>query len=286
MTDPSSFTAGFEPGREPWLARLGNLRNVVRQHLVATQLDAARRDLLADRADRPLTVLDVGAGQGTQALRLAREGHRVTAVDVAEEMLAPFRLALESEPPAVRRAVTLLVGDVRDLAETTELTTYDLVLCHGVLMYLDDPGPALAGLAAATAPDGVLSLVARNREAMALRHAMRRQWAKALAAFDATGYVNELGVAARADTVGELTRLLAGHGLTVERWYGVRVLSDGVPLDEPVPPADELATLLAAEERAGRTDPYRGVGPLVHLLAARRRLGFSVAGQAQLITEP
>ena len=70
-------TAGFEPGRELWLARLGNLRNVVRQHLVATQLDAARRDLLLV-TDRPLSVLDVGAGQGTQALRLAREGHRVT----------------------------------------------------------------------------------------------------------------------------------------------------------------------------------------------------------------
>jgi S-adenosylmethionine-dependent methyltransferase len=269
---PTGSTAGFEPGRELWLARLGNLRNVVRQHLVATQLDAARRDLLGDRADRPLTVLDVGAGQGTQALRLARGGHRVTAVDIAEDMLAPFRAALESEPPAVRRQVTLQVGDVRDLpgeATATGLTTYDLVLCHGVLMYLDDPGPALAGLAAATAPGGVLSLVARNREAMALRHAMRRQWAKALDAFDATGYVNELGVAARADTVDDLTRRLAGHGLVVERWHGVRVLSDGVPLDEPVPPPDGLATLLAAEERAGSTDPYRGVGPLVHLLARR-----------------
>jgi len=66
------------------------------------------------------------------------------------------------------------------------------------------------------------------------------------------------------------------------------VLSDGVPLDEPVPPADELATLLAAEERAGRTDPYRGVGPLVHLLARRRpaRQGPARQAPAQLITEP
>ena len=38
----------------------------------------------------------------------------------------------------------------------------------------------------------------------------------------------------------------------------------------PVPPPDELATLLAAEERAGSTDPHRAAGPLVHLLARRR----------------
>ena len=257
---------GFAPGRALWLARLGNLRNVVRQHLVATQLDGAVDDLLPDR---PLTVLDVGAGQGTQALRLARRGHQVTAVDVSARMLAPLAAELDADP-AVRRAVSVLVADVRELAGNSAVATYDLVLCHGVLMYLDDPEPALTGLAAATAPGGVLSLVVRNREAMALRHAMRRQWAKALAALDDTGYVNELGVSARADTVDDLTRRLAGHGLTVERWHGVRVLSDGVPLEEPVPPPDELATLLAAEERAGSTDPYRAVGPLVHLLARRR----------------
>jgi S-adenosylmethionine-dependent methyltransferase len=273
VTDPTipppAHTDGFEPGRHLWLARLGNLRNVVRQHLVATQLTGAVRDLLPDR---PLTVLDVGAGQGTQALRLARAGHQVTAVDVSAEMLAPLEAEL-AEDPEVRRNVTVRVGHVLDLTDPADpgaVATYDLLLCQGVLMYLDDREPALRRLAAATAPGGVLSLVVRNRDALALRPAMRRQWAEALAAFDDTGYVNELGLRARADTVDDLTRRLTGHGLTVERWHGVRVLSDGVPLDEPVPPPDELASLLAAEERAGSTDPYRAVGPLVHLLARRR----------------
>jgi S-adenosylmethionine-dependent methyltransferase len=265
-TPPVPGTGRFEPGRDLWLARLGNLRNVVRQHLVTTQLADALRELLPQR---PLTVLDVGAGQGTQALRLARAGHHVTAVDASAEMLAPLQAELAADEE-VRRQVTVQVADVLDLAGHGTVATYDLVLCHGVLMYLDDPEPALTGLAAATAPGGLLSLVVRNREAMALRHAMRRQWAKALAAFDETGYVNELGVTARADTVDDLTRRLAGHGLTLERWHGVRVLSDGIPLEEPVPPPEELATLLAAEERAGSTDPYRAVGPLVHLLARRR----------------
>lgn len=267
MTEGSSAgLPGFGPGRELWLARLGNLRNVVRQHLVATQLSDAVHDLLPAR---PLTVLDVGAGQGTQALQLARYGHAVTAVDVSAEMLAPLRDELAAQDPAVRSRVTVQVGRAEELPSDSTAATYDLVLCHGVLMYLDDPEPALTGLAAATVPGGVLSLVVRNREAMALRHAMRRQWATALAAFDDTGYVNELGLAARADTVDDLTRRLAGLGLAVERWYGVRVLSDGVSLAEPVPPPDELAVLLAAEERAGRTDPYRAVGPLLHLLARR-----------------
>lgn len=32
---------------------------------------------------------------------------------------------------------------------------------------------------------------------------------------------------------------------------------------------DDLETLLAVEERAGRTDPYRGVAALLHLCGVR-----------------
>ena len=226
---PPSTAAPSRAAENPWLDRLGNPTQrrapAPRRH----PPDAAGVDLLADRADGPtgrpptntgLTVtstVPTGAGQGTQALRLAREGHRVTAVDIAEEMLAPFRAALESEPAAVRRQVTLHVGTwARDYVRRPTVTTADLVLCQGVLMYLDDPGPALAGLAAATGAGRPMpSLVARNREAMALRHAMRRQ-AKALAAFDDTGYVNELGVAARPTPSTTSPGSLAGHSLMVE----------------------------------------------------------------------
>ncbi|MEV4090072.1 hypothetical protein AB0J43_58375, partial [Nonomuraea fuscirosea] len=65
-----------------------------------------------------------------------------------------------------------------------------------------------------------------------------------------------------------LFRSLAAQGLEVRRWYGVRVFSDAVPKDEPVP--DDLYDLLAAEERAGRTDPYRRVAALTHLICQVR----------------
>ena len=49
-----------------WLSRLGGLRDVVRQELVARQLD----EQIAGRfpVGQRLRVLDVGMGQGTQAL--------------------------------------------------------------------------------------------------------------------------------------------------------------------------------------------------------------------------
>ena len=56
----------------------------------------------------------------------------------------------------------------------------------------------------------------------------------------------------------------------------------GQRLETAAPPA-ELAPLLAAEERAGSTDPYRAVGPLVHLLARRPA---RPPAPAQVITAP
>ena len=60
---------------------------------------------------------------------------------------------------------------------------------------------------------------------------------------------------------------LAGYGLEVTAWYGVRVFTDTAPGDAEPPP--DLPTLLACEERAGYTDPYRRVAALLHLIARR-----------------
>jgi hypothetical protein len=59
-------------GIPQWIAGQGRLSNVVRQHLVASQL----ADVTA--GGPPLRVLDAGCGQGTQALGSARAGHAVT----------------------------------------------------------------------------------------------------------------------------------------------------------------------------------------------------------------
>ena len=144
------------------------------------------------------------------------------------------------------------------------------MLCHGVLMYLPDPEPLLAAIAGLLKPGGLLSLLVRNGDALALRPGFKGEWAEAARAFDpaGSGYRNRLGVDARADRREELTAALARHGLTVRRWFGVRVLTDALPDDAPVPeePA-ELALLLECEENAGRTDPYRAVAALTHLIA-------------------
>ncbi|WP_067280330.1 class I SAM-dependent methyltransferase [Streptomyces jeddahensis] len=214
-----------------------------------------------------LRVLDVGMGQGTQALRLARAGHKVTGLEQDPKMVAAAREALAAEPEGIRQRVRLVEGDGRDTGVHFLPGSFDVVLCHGVLMYVEEPDPLLAGLARMLAPGGLLSLLVRNGDALAMRPGLAGDWDGALVSFDTDAYTNRLGLRVRADRLDALTATLAGIGAPLRAWYGVRVFTDTAADDAGVP--SDFGALLLAEERAGRRDPYRRVAALLHLCGVR-----------------
>jgi SAM-dependent methyltransferase len=142
--------AGFAAGEDLWVERLGNLRNAVRHELIARQLGAHVQD--------GASVLDVGCGQGTQAIRLARRSCAVFGVDPSTERLAG--LAADAHDAGVHAATHQ--GRIDDLAAMLGHRTFDVVCAHVLLMYLDDLEVALTALAARLAPAGLLSITFRN----------------------------------------------------------------------------------------------------------------------------
>ncbi|MEU6381728.1 methyltransferase domain-containing protein [Streptomyces sp. NPDC046909] len=214
-----------------------------------------------------LRVLDVGMGQGTQALRLARAGHQVTGVEQDPAMISAARETLAGEPEGIRERVRLVQSDGRDTGVHFLPGSFDVVLCHGVLMYVEEPDALLAGLARMLAPGGLVSLLVRNGDALAMRPGLAGDWAAALGGFDTVSYTNRLGMDVRADRLETLTATLAGIGAPLHAWYGVRVFTDTAADDADVP--GDVESLLACEERAGRTDPYRRVAALLHLCGVR-----------------
>jgi S-adenosylmethionine-dependent methyltransferase len=251
----------FEAGQRQWRARLATLRQVVRQELVSRQIGGQLHGRAPGRA------LDIGCGQGTQLLNLARRGHPVVGLDSSATLLADLEKALSAESPPVRERVQLMRGDVNDLGVLFAPASFDVVLCHGVLMYFPDPQPVLQAIGRLVAPGGLVSLLVRNGDALALRPGLLGDWAATKAAFDDPGYLNRIGVQARADRLSDLTGFLNSAGLSVLAWYGVRVFTDVVASDAPLPGAEELELILECEERAGRTDPYRAVAALTHVIA-------------------
>ncbi|HEY3684915.1 MAG TPA: methyltransferase domain-containing protein [Streptosporangiaceae bacterium] len=253
------MTERFAPGAGAWRARLGKLRDVVRQELVTRQLTEAVPD------GGPLRVLDAGCGQGTQLLRLARRGHQATGLDTSDDLLAELAAGV-----APGDHVRVVRGRAEDAATLFGANAFDVVLCHGVLMYLDDPRPVLRAIRTVAAPGATVSLLVRNADALAMRPAQLGDWAAAARAFDDPAYGNRIGVTARADHLADLSAHLADLDMPVREWFGVRVFTDLAADDAPPPDGDALDLLLACEERAARTDPYRRVAPLLHVIADRR----------------
>jgi S-adenosylmethionine-dependent methyltransferase len=251
--------ASFESGEETWIGRLGNLRNTIRQELIRRQV--------AEHVRPGIAVLDVGCGQGTQAIHLADAGCTVTGVEPSTELRAVC--AASAEAAGVQ--IELIAGSLEELPALLGERRFDLVCAHGVLMYLPDRRAAIHLLASAVRPGGLLSVTVRNGHALAMRPALRGQWAAALAALDTTAYVNELGVAARADLLDDVVGDLEAADIDFVTWYGVRVFNDHVDANVE-PSADEtLDLLLEAEAQAGQRDPYRWMASQLHLVGRAAR---------------
>lgn len=238
----------------------------MRQELVARQLD----EQIAGRfpVGQRLRILDVGMGRGVQALRLARAGHTVTGLESDSDSLSTARTALSVEPEGIRERVRLLEGDGLDTGVHFLPGGFDVVLCHGVLMHVEEPDAMIAGLARMLAPGGLLSLLVRNADALPLRPGFAGDWPMTLAAFDTRLYTDRLGTRVRADRLDDVTATLAGIAAPLRAWYGVRVFTDGAG-DAEAPEGDELRQLLAAEDRAARTEPFRRIAALLHVCGVR-----------------
>ncbi|MGW0228030.1 hypothetical protein ACWDWO_06940 [Actinopolymorpha singaporensis] len=108
-----------------------------------------------------------------------------------------------------------------------------------------------------------------NANAMAVRPALERRWADALASFDSRREVGVLGVPERADTVDELGELIRRGGVQPVRWYGVWLFVDwlvfgGAELDAG--DSKEVAATAAVALEASRRDPYRQLSRVFHLV--------------------
>jgi SAM-dependent methyltransferase len=227
------------------------------------------QQLLRHLAGPPAQVLDVGGGAAHQSLPLARLGYAVTVLDPSAAMLAKAEQRIEAEPDDVRRRIRLIRAAGEDAPEATGGQRYNAVLCHGVLMYLADPGPMISALCRCLGPGGVLSLMALNAATMAVRPALEHRWADALRAFDASNETGVLGTDTRGDTVEDLAARLERGGVTAEAWYGVWLFTDWMNLD---PDTADLAAIAAVEFEASVRDPYRALSRVFHLVGRGPRV--------------
>lgn len=244
---------------QPFLKHYDLLRGLVRYELAARQLDQ-------HLPEPPARIIDVGGGAGHQTFRLAERGYTVVLADPSEEMLDRAGVRLTTHDKATRGRVELVRADANSCAELYAGDEFDAALCQGVVMYLPSSEPVIQALAKLVKPGGIVSLIAKNAEALAMRPALEGRYADAVRAFAANSDLGGVGIVTRGDTLDSLSDSFKRCRLELVAWYGIRVFTDHLA---NTPPGDNSEIAVEAELRAGQTDPYRRVARLLHLIGRR-----------------
>jgi len=179
-----------------------------------------------------LSVLDAGGGNGITAIQFAQAGHRVVVIDSSEAMLADgAAVAKEKE---LLEQIDFIAAEITDIPELFPEPVFDLVVCHNVIHYLDDPELSLQALLHPLRRSGLLSLVTLNGFSEVYKAAFRDlDLQKALDQLDVNrGHASIFDLSMRTFTEQELIDLVEDAGCTVEGFYGVRCLCDWLP-NEP-----------------------------------------------------
>ena len=122
--------------------------------------------LVAEVADlAPGRALDVGCGEGADALWLAERGWQVTAVDIATTALERAAAHAATAGPQVAARITWTHADLRK--QPPAEGAYDLVSAQFMQLPGDQRRALFARLAAAVAPGGTLLIVCHHPADMA-----------------------------------------------------------------------------------------------------------------------
>jgi S-adenosylmethionine-dependent methyltransferase len=216
----------FQSGANQYAAYLETPEGRLRSDLAFANL----QDFLPPLAGPSLRVLDLGCGTGATALRLVRLGIHVTLLDSSPAMLDIAKRA--AQEAGVTDKVAVQHGDVAQLADLFHRRSFDVILCHNILEYCDDPAAVLSAAARALRDaSSIVSVLVRNRAGEVLKAAI--QAGDLTAATDSLtaewGQESLYGGRVRLFSSDRLRAMFTEASLTAIAERGVRVLADYLP---------------------------------------------------------
>jgi S-adenosylmethionine-dependent methyltransferase len=253
----------FKKEAEKYAAYLGTPEGRLR-----IDLGLANLQEFLPRPTCSLHALDLGCGTGALAVRLAQVGLHVTALDSSQPMLELARCA--AQQAGVSEGISFKLGDASQLATLFDDGTFDLLLCHNVLEFVDDPAMVLHSVARIVrAASGAISVLVRNQPGEVFK--------AALVSGDLTAaqrnLISEWGEESlyrgkvRLFAPGSLHSMLEESSFVVTAERGVRVLSDYLP--PTISRDDEYERIFELERNLGKRPEFAAVARYTQCLARR-----------------
>lgn len=253
----------FRSGADKYAAYLETPEGRLRLDLAFANL----QEFLPGPAQR-LRALDVGSGTGVLGVRLAQLGMHATLLDSSSTMLDFARNA--ARDAKVTERISLTQGDADQLGSIFGDGSFDLILCHNVLEFVQDPCAVLRHAARLLRDSsGIISILVRNQAGEVLKAALVNG---DLAAAEHTltaewGDESLYGGKVRLFTAESLEAMLASVSLAAIAQRGVRVICDYLPPN--ISRDGEYDRIFQLERKLGRLPEFAGVARYTHCLAHR-----------------
>ncbi|HZU87084.1 MAG TPA: methyltransferase domain-containing protein [Anaerolineaceae bacterium] len=173
-----------------------------------------------------MRILDAGGGNGLDSLLFAKQGHQIDIVDYSEKMLADARTRAVQDH--IQDHVTIHLVDITHILDLFSGPQFDLILCHNVLLYLDDVPGLLKSLSTLLKPNGIISIITINRYSMPYHAAfLNNNFSEALDQLDThTSKAKIFDADITTYCADEMKELLRKAGMVPEGDYGIRCMCD------------------------------------------------------------
>lgn len=205
-------------------------------------------------------LLDAGGGSGEIAVGLAGDGHSIILMDFSPAMLFEARIRCRG------LRVNCLCADIAQSGNLFPPESFDGVLCHSVLEFVENPAATLDQLARLLRKGGILSVLVGNRYHEPIRWALLEQeFASARQALEAElPAVDLFGLPRRTFYPRAVRNTLTSLGLQVTGEYGIRLFSGLLTRA-----TGNMEELLALELAAGARMPYRHMARFLLFIARK-----------------
>lgn len=199
-------------------------------------------------------ILDFGSGEGITANHFA-ENNNVVAIEPSEEMLVNRWGNFEYRQ---------IQGDVTKLSDFED-NTFDMIICHNVLEYIEDKQSILAELYRVLKPHGVLSIVKHNRAGRVMQMAVL---------LDELEKANEL-LDGKNSTASKFGAIRYYENEMISKWtpglknmdcFGIRTFWDLQQNQDKHNTEEWQNRMMQLEMRVSQMDEYRNISFFHHLL--------------------
>ncbi|WP_350558910.1 methyltransferase domain-containing protein [Psychrobacter sp. CAL346-MNA-CIBAN-0220] len=237
-------------------------------------------DQMSNALERPLQILDVGAGLAQIAIDLAGQGHSVVVNDISTNMLAKAKANFKKQKAAVNshtfdtRAfgpITWVVcpyQQLEDKLRADKAAKFDLILCHALLEWLAEPEAIMDFFDSQLTENGTLSLCFYNPASFDYRNLIMGNFNlldnKEYKSDNKTSLTPNHPVAKQ-----QVESWLQDHHYQIVLTSGLRVFHDYTPLKRGGNTDPEA--VIRMELRYSQQEPYKWLGRYLHILATRNR---------------